>query len=250
MTTLTHFPPAGSALPEGQHYWRQKGDNPPEMFKVVNGRLVPTSTLSAATPEPPPFPVQAQPRAPRPDVPKPRRWLDEPAASTTPPVPKPAPQESRIMSTTTTTVNTDARVSGVVDWTKRAFAAGAEGAKDGAALAVAETLTAGVIAAVSVEAPIILTIYNSSALAQKILQVAVPYTVGLVATLGWLPRADDVASLCERALRAAVVTNVAPILGRFKLPIMRVVENAMDMDRAASRMASGAFRAGADRGEE
>lgn len=244
MTTLPHFPPAGSALLEGQHYWRQEGDNPPEMYRAVNGRLVPT-----ATPEPPPFPVQAQPRAPRPDVPKPRRWLDEPAASTTPPAPKLAPQESRTMSTTPT-VNTDARVSGVVDWTKRAFAAGAEGAKDGAALAVAETLTAGVIAAVSVEAPIILTIYNSSALAQKILQVAVPYTVGLVATLGWLPRADDVASLCERALRAAVVTNVAPILSRFKLPIMRVVENAMDMDRAASRMASGAFRAGADRGEE
>jgi len=199
---------------------------------------------------------------------KQRRWLDEPAASPAipaipaatapPPVPKPAPQESKTMSTVNTApaytapanVNADTRMGGVVDWTKRAFAAGAEGAKDGAALAIAETLTAGVIAAVAVEAPIILTIYNGSALAQKILQVVVPYTVGLVATLGWLPQADTVASLCERALRAAVVTNVAPILGRFKLPIMRVVENAMDMDRAAARMA-GRGRDGRDgRGEE
>jgi len=219
---------------------------PPSM---LNG-----SSFPEAWPAPAPAPVPVPSRAPAParrlGAHTQRRWLDKPAASPTipaipattapPPVPKPAPQESKTMSTANTApanVNADTHMSGVVDWTKRAFAAGAEGAKDGAALAIAETLTAGVIAAVAVEAPVVLTIYNGSALAQKILQVVVPYTVGLVATLGWLPQADTVAGLCERALRAAVVTNVAPILGRFKLPIMRVVENAMDLDRAAARMA-------------
>lgn len=223
-------------LTEGRQCWVQRDNGPAELHQVVNGTLMP---VGDHTPTPKPRRWLDADAAPRPNYRPHRRQITRPV---TPPVPKPAPQESKTMSTVNTApapanVNADTRMGGVVDWTKRAFAAGAEGAKDGAALAIAETLTAGVIAAVAVEAPIVLTIYNGSALAQKILQVVVPYTVGLVATLGWLPQADTVASLCERALRAAVVTNVAPILGRFKLPIMRVVENAMDMDRAAARMA-------------
>lgn len=146
------------------------------------------------------------------------------------------------MATTTTsttpdpkTTSTDTKVSTVMDWTKRAFAAGTEGAKDGAALVAAETLTSGVIAALSVEAPIILTIYNNSALAQKLMQVLVPYCLGLAATMGWLPQSELVAALCERALRAAISGNIGPLFARFKVPVMRVVESAMrdtaDADR-------------------
>lgn len=143
------------------------------------------------------------------------------------------------MATTTDTKNavpaTDSKASTIMDWTKRAFAAGAEGAKDGAALVAAETLTSGVIAALSVEAPILLTIYNNSALAQKLMQVLVPYCLGLAATMGWLPQSELVAALCERALRAAVSGNIGPLFARFKVPVMRVVESAMrdtaDADR-------------------
>ena len=142
---------------------------------------------------------------------------------------------------TATTTKTDAaetKTSAALDWTKRAFSAGAEGAKDGAALVAAETLTAGVIAAISVEAPIVLTIYNNSALAQKLLQVLVPYSLGLAATMGWLPQSEMVAQLAERALRAAISGNIGPLFARFKLPIMRVVESAMRDTADADRFAS------------
>ena len=143
------------------------------------------------------------------------------------------------MATSTTpdpkTTSTDTKVSTVMDWTKRAFAAGTEGAKDGAALVAAETLTSGDIAAPRVVAPIILTIYNNSALAQKLMQVLVPYCLGLAATMGWLPQSELVAALCERALRAAISGNIGPLFARFKVPVMRVVESAMrdtaDADR-------------------
>ena len=128
--------------------------------------------------------------------------------------------------------------SAAIDWTKRAFSAGAEGAKDGAALVAAETLTAGVIAAISVEAPIVLTIYNNSALAQKLLQVLVPYSLGLAATMGWLPQSEMVAQLAERALRASISGNIGPLFARFKLPIMRVVESAMRDTADADRFSS------------
>jgi hypothetical protein len=141
-------------------------------------------------------------------------------------------------ATTTKTDAADTKTSAAIDWTKRAFSAGAEGAKDGAALVAAETLTAGVIAAISVEAPVVLTIYNNNALAQKLLQVLVPYSLGLAATMGWLPQSEMVAQLAERALRAAISGNIGPLFARFKLPIMRVVESAMRDTADADRFSS------------
>ena len=117
-------------------------------------------------------------------------------------------------------------VAAIGAWTKRAATAGVEGAKDGAAFAAAEVLTITLISALSIEFPVLLVIYRSSAIAQKIMQILVPYLIGGAATVGLLPEADKIISVCERALRAAVSANVGPIMRRFEGPIMEAVSQA------------------------
>lgn len=117
-------------------------------------------------------------------------------------------------------------VAAIGAWTKRAATAGVEGAKDGAAFAAAEVLTITLISALSIEFPVLLAIYRSSAIAQKIMQILVPYLIGGAATVGLLPEADKIISVCERALRAAVSANVGPIMRRFEGPIMEAISQA------------------------
>lgn len=117
-------------------------------------------------------------------------------------------------------------VAALGTWTKRAAAAGVEGAKDGAAFAAAEVLTMTLISALSIEFPFLLIAYRSSAVAQKIMQILVPYLIGAAATVGLLPKADDIIPLCERALRAAISANVGPIMRRFEGPIMEAISQA------------------------
>jgi hypothetical protein len=117
-------------------------------------------------------------------------------------------------------------VAALGTWTKRAAAAGVEGAKDGAAFAAAEVLTMTLISGLSIEFPFLLIAYRSSAVAQKIMQILVPYLIGAAATVGLLPKADDIIPLCERALRAAISANVGPIMRRFEGPIMEAISQA------------------------
>ena len=174
-----------------------------------------------------------------PDLPAELPPVETAIEPTTTPPPMHGEGDNHMATATTTKTDTvETKTSAAMDWTKRAFSAGAEGAKDGAALVAAETLTSGVVAAISVEAPIVLTIYNNSALAQKLLQVLVPYSLGLAATMGWLPQSEMVAQLAERALRAAISGNIGPLFARFKLPIMRVVESAMRDTADADRFSS------------
>lgn len=117
-------------------------------------------------------------------------------------------------------------VAALGDWTKRAAAAGVEGAKDGAAFAAAEVLTVTLISGLSIEFPFLLIAYRSSAVAQKIMQILVPYLIGAAATVGLLPESSKIISLCERALRAAISANVGPIMRRFEGPIMEAITQA------------------------
>lgn len=117
-------------------------------------------------------------------------------------------------------------VAALGDWTKRAAAAGVEGAKDGAAFAAAEVLTMTLISGLSIEFPFLLIAYRSSAVAQKIMQILVPYLIGAAATVGLLPESNKIISLCERALRAAISANVGPIMRRFEGPIMEAISQA------------------------
>lgn len=109
-------------LTEGRQCWVQRDNGPAELHQVVNGTLMP---VGDHTPTPKPRRWLDADAAPRPNYRPHRRQITRPV---TPPVPKPAPQESKTMSTVNTApanVNADTRMSGVVDWTKRAFAAGA-----------------------------------------------------------------------------------------------------------------------------
>ena len=117
-------------------------------------------------------------------------------------------------------------VAALGDWTKRAAAAGVEGAKDGAAFAAAEVLTMTLISGLSIEFPFLLIAYRSSAVAQQIMQILVPYLIGAAATVGLLPESNKIISLCERALRAAISANVGPIMRRFEGPIMEAISQA------------------------
>jgi hypothetical protein len=94
------------------------------------------------------------------------------------------------------------------------------------AFAAAEVLTMTLISGLSIEFPFLLIAYRSSAVAQKIMQILVPYLIGAAATVGLLPKADDIIPLCERALRAAISANVGPIMRRFEGPIMEAISQA------------------------
>ena len=147
------------------------------------------------------------------------------------------------MSTSKTNTSTDnatvePQKEGVVAalgaWTKRAASAGVEGAKDGAAFAAAEVLTMTLIAGLSVEFPFLMMAYRSSAIAQKIMQIAVPYLIGAAATMNLLPgNPETIISLCERALRASISANVGPIMRRLEGPIMEAISQAGRQVRAS-----------------
>jgi hypothetical protein len=141
-------------------------------------------------------------------------------------------------STSTDNATVEPQKEGVVaalgSWTKRAASAGVEGAKDGAAFAAAEVLTMTLISGLSVEFPFLMMAYRSSAIAQKIMQIAVPYLIGAAATMNLLPgNPETIISLCERALRASISANVGPIMRRLEGPIMEAISQAGRQVRAS-----------------
>jgi hypothetical protein len=141
-------------------------------------------------------------------------------------------------TSTTSTTPAEPQKEGVVaalgSWTKRAASAGVEGAKDGAAFAAAEVLTMTLISGLSVEFPFLMMAYRSSAIAQKIMQIAVPYLIGAAATMNLLPgNPETIISLCERALRASISANVGPIMRRLEGPIMEAISQAGRQVRAS-----------------
>jgi hypothetical protein len=148
-----------------------------------------------------------------------------------------AASTSNTNTTTTTTVEEPQKqgaMAALGTWTKRAASAGVEGAKDGAAFAAAEVLTMTLISGLSVEFPFLLLAYRSSAIAQKIMQIGVPYLIGAAATMNLLPgNPETIISLCERALRASISANVGPIMRRLEGPIMEAISQAGRQVRAS-----------------
>jgi hypothetical protein len=135
--------------------------------------------------------------------------------------------EEAEMATTSKTEEKGEKEEVLLEWGRSALIAGKEGAQDGLAYGVVTSFTESAVKILAVEFPQLGFAYAHSAWVRRGLEVALPFVIGALATLGYLPKKDEVMDFCARAIRAGFSNNFAPIITRLTGPLMGALDNAI-----------------------
>lgn len=158
-----------------------------------------------------------------------------PAVTTAATAPTTTPLNAAPVAATETTKMSygDDKMTKLKDWTGEVALAGAEGAKDGTALAAADIIIEALEAAILPKLPF-LAVYKYNSFTEALGKMAFLWSVGAADRLGFLGDVG-VAPVAARAVRALATVHVAPLGLRLIEPLREAMKKVHVLDGLSSK---------------